>query len=248
MALPDFLHIGAAKAASSWLWRVCQEHPDIYVPETPDNVNFFTVHYHRGLTWYERTYFADCKGEQAIGEFSNSYMVFAPAMERIARDLPGVRLTAILRNPGERAFLSWAHGHLKGKPTGLDARRGIGVPFDRVLHHHGHAFFRMYVDPGFYARHLTRVLELIPRERVLILLYDDLCADNAECIRRYFEFLGVDAGFRPTLVERYINPDADDAKMDQWVTPALRQELAEVYREDREQLQEMLGRDLSHWR
>ena len=46
---PNWLHIGAAKCASSWLWRVCIEHPDIYVPtehrpDQPDNVNFFTVH------------------------------------------------------------------------------------------------------------------------------------------------------------------------------------------------------------
>jgi len=42
MTLPNFLHIGINKAASSWLWRVCQQHPDIYVPEMPDNVNFWS--------------------------------------------------------------------------------------------------------------------------------------------------------------------------------------------------------------
>lgn len=30
--LPNWLHIGAAKCASSWLWRVCIEHPEICVP------------------------------------------------------------------------------------------------------------------------------------------------------------------------------------------------------------------------
>ena len=135
MTLPNFLHIGAAKAASTWLWCVCQEHPDIYVPQTVDNANFFTVHYHRGLPWYTATYFAGYDGERAIGEFSNSYMVYPPAMERLAHELPDVRLTAILRNPVERAFMSWAHQHLKQKPTGLDMRRGIGTPFDKVLHH-----------------------------------------------------------------------------------------------------------------
>jgi len=245
--LPNFVHIGAAKAASSWLWRVCQEHPDICVPGTVDNVNFFTVHYQRGLPWYATTYFSAHKGERAIGEFSNSYMVYAPAMERLVRDLPGARLTAILRNPIERAFLSWAHQHLKHKPTGLDARRGIGTPFEKVLHHHGHAFFRLYIDPGFYARHLERIYQLVPRDRVLILLHEDLAADNAGRLRRYFEFLGVDPGFQSTLIDQQINPDAEDATMDQWVSSAIREELAEVYRDDRQQLQELIGRDLSHW-
>ena len=53
--LPNFLHIGAAKSASTWLYRVCLEHPDIFVPPDADNVNFFLSTYHRGLNWYEET-------------------------------------------------------------------------------------------------------------------------------------------------------------------------------------------------
>ena len=248
MTLPNFLHIGAAKAASSWLWRVCKEHPGIYVPASPDNVNFFTVHYHRGVEWYERTYFGDMGAQAAVGEFSNSYLIFAPAVERIARDLPGVRLTVILRNPVERAFLSWAHGHLKHKSAGMDARKGIGIPFERVLHHYGHAYFRMYIEPGFYARHLERIFTRFPRERVLILLYDDLAADNAAVLRRFFGFLGVDVQFRSSLVGCDINPDTADAVMQKWLSDDFRRELNEVYREDRQRLEDLLGRDLSNWR
>src|SRR5688572_24531671 len=82
MTLPNFLHIGAPKAASGWLWRVCKEHPEIYVPTKPDNVNFFTVAYHRGLDWYSQSYFNEFAGQPAVGEFSNSYYTFEPAMQR----------------------------------------------------------------------------------------------------------------------------------------------------------------------
>lgn len=248
MPLPNFLHIGVAKAASSWLWRVCREHPEIYVPDSPDNVNFFTVHYHRGLAWYERTYFADCGGEQAIGEFSNSYLVYGPALERIAKDLPGVRLTATLRQPAERAFLSWAHLHLKNKPTGLDMRKGVGIPFEKALHHHGHDWFRHWLEPGFYARHLERGFARIPRERVLVMLYDDLAADEAGSLARYFAFLGVDPGFQSTLVGRDVNPDPGDMRMADWVSEEVHAELAQVYRADIGKLEDLLGRDLSAWR
>jgi hypothetical protein len=247
MTVPNFLHIGINKAASSWLWRVCQGHPEICVPEMPDNVNFFTVHYQRGLQWYSDAYFGNYAGEKAVGEFSNSYLVYAPAMERIVRDLPGVKLTAILRNPVERAFLSWAHQHLKNKPTGLDMRKGIGVPLEKILHHHGHGYFRLYAEPGFYARHLERIYGLVPRERVLVELHDDVQAGNAAFLRRYFAFLGVDPGFESPLAGEQVNPDTED-RMDDWVSPEFRQELGEVYREDREKLEAMLGRDLSHWR
>ncbi len=247
MAMPNFLHCGINKAASSWQWKALLEHPEIYVP-FPDNVNFFTVHYQRGLGWYEKTYFADWDGEHAVGEFSNSYMSWPLAMERIARDLPAVRIVVTLRNPVERAFLSWAHGHLKNKPSGLDMRRGIGHPFEKVLHHHGHGLFRLWIGPGYYARHLEYIYRLIPREQVLVTLYDDLAADNAGHLRRYCEFLGVDADFEFSAAGQDVNPDAEDARMDDWVSAEVRGELGEVYRQDRQKLEEMLGRDLSHWR
>jgi len=243
--LPNWLHIGAAKCASSWLWRVCIGHPEIYVPETPDNVNFFMVHYQRGLGWYQQTYFADYNGEPTVGEFSNSYMCYRPALERIARDLPDVRLTMTLRHPVERAFLSWSHLHLKKKPTGLDMRKGIGIPFEKALHHHGHGWFRLWVDPGFYARHLDTIFEFFPRERVCVMLHEDLAVDEQGFLRRFFEFLEVDADFPSPLCGQEINPDPDDVW--DYLNPDVRAELVEVYRPDVERLAEALGRDLSHW-
>ena len=96
------------------------------MPDAPDNVNFFTVHYHRGLEWYERTYFSRYAGEPVLGEFSNSYMCYPPALERIARDLHDVRLTLTLRNPVERYYLSWAHIHLKPGSSASTAQ-GISI-------------------------------------------------------------------------------------------------------------------------
>ena len=114
--LPNFLHIGAAKCKSSWLYQVCLAHPDIYVPgNSYDNVNFFVNAYHRGLDWYESTFFADVGNETAIGEFSNSYHVFEPALARIAHHLPEVKLTLTVMNPVHRLFYNWAHIFLKKK-------------------------------------------------------------------------------------------------------------------------------------
>lgn len=245
--LPNFLHIGLPKAASGWLWRALKEHPEVYAPEKPDNVNFFTVHWQRGLDWYEQTYFADVRGEKAVGEFSNSYVMVEAAQRRIAEHLPGVRLSVTLRDPLERAFLQWAHIHLKRKRYGLDARKGVGIPFERCLDHHGHQWWRMWIEPGLYALHLERVFRLFPKERVHVALYDDLCEDPLAFYRGFLEFLEVDAGFRPSWIGQDVNPDAEDASLEQWVSAEARAEFRAGYREDVEKLQEMIGRDLGHW-
>jgi hypothetical protein len=230
------------------LWNVCKEHPEVYCPDYPDNVNFFTVHYHRGLDWYERTYFEAAGDERAVGEFSNSYLVFPPALERIARDLPEVKLTMTFRNPVERAFLNWAHIHLKNKPYGLNARAGIQVPLQRTLEVHGHQWFRQWMWPGCYAAHLERIYRLFPAERVLVTFYDDLRTDPEAYVRRYFAFLGVDADFRTTIAHQDINPDAEDADPTRWVPADALAEMHQVFRDDTERLERMLRRDLSEWK
>lgn len=248
--LPNWLHIGAAKCASTWLWRVCIEHPEIYVPtlhrpDQPDNVNFFTVHYHRGLDWYQQTYFDTYREEFVVGEFSNSYYQYPKALERIKQHLPDIKLTLTIRHPVERAYLSWAHLHLKKKPTGLDIRKGIGIPFEKVLSVHGHAWFLQWIDPSFYARHIKQIWKLFPKEQVKVMVQDDLCKNQEEFLRNFLEFLGVKADFPSSLFDVDINPDPDDVW--DYLNLEVREELIEVYRSDILQLSEILERDLSYW-
>ena len=139
--LPNFLHIGVAKAASTWLWTVYQEHPDIYVPRTkivnysgrrtpPDNCNFFVADFYRGLDWYEQSYFSEWNGEKAVGELSNSYMVDELALQRIAENLPDVKLTMTVRNPIDVALLQYATQKRGGRWV------PGSIPFESVLDIH----------------------------------------------------------------------------------------------------------------
>ena len=266
--LPDFLHIGAGKCKSTWLYRVCLEHPEIYVPgHGYDNVNFFVNTYHRGLDWYETTFFAGVDGEKAVGEFSNSYMAFEPALQRIAKHMPDVKLTMTLMNPVHLIFYGWAHQHIKKKcdmelfgerrqvsrvevqalleKCGMDRERGMIVPPARLLHHHGHSLFRS--SAAMWAFVLTRVRRYFAPEQVKVMLYDDLLDDRDAFLRSFFRFLGVDEDFCCDIAPETVNPDPPLLDHERWFPAELRQELIAAFREDIEELQEMLDRDLSHW-
>ena len=52
-------------------------------------------------------------------------------------------------------------------------------------------------DAIFYASHLKRIYRRFPKERVLVMLYDDLAADSLQFVQRLFEFLEVDSLFEP---------------------------------------------------
>jgi hypothetical protein len=268
--LPNFLHVGAGKCKSTWLYRVCLAHPDTYVPgHGYDNVNFFVNSYHRGLDWYEETFFSEAEGQSAVGEFSNSYLAFEPAMERIARHLPDVKLTMTIMNPVHRIFYGWAHVHIKDKCAmelfgerrrvsrveleeflrncGMDADRGMIVGLDHLLHHHGHSRFRRYASSSMYAFALKRLRRYFDPEQIKVMLYDDLLEDRGAFLRDFFGFLWVAEDFRPGIEPEDVNPDPPLLEHERWFPAELREELIEAFRPDIEELQRMLERDLSHW-
>jgi hypothetical protein len=119
---------------------------------------------------------------------------------------------------------------------------------ERALHPNGTSYFRAWVDPGFYARHLTRVYKHFPKDRVFVMLYDDLVDNPNLFLEKYFDFMGVDSTFTPKQLDEDINADTKEAHRGIGMTPELRKELYEVFKEDIAQLEDMLGRDLSHWR
>ena len=243
--LPDFIHIGVAKAASTWLWKVCHEHPDIYVPDAKP-VNYFVADYHRGLDWYEEEYFGNFSGERAVGELSNGYMMFEPALERISRDLGAVKILMTVREPIERAYVHWAH-FMKRR----NFRPDQTMDLNQVFKPGGFLHYMLWLGPGFYGMRLKWIYRYFPQFKVKILWYEDLCSNPEGFLENFFSFLEVDTGFKPSILHKLIGfPSPDDPENEELkrgIPDELRERLKPIFRDDIEQLQRMTGRDLNHW-
>ena len=103
MNQPNFLFIGPDKVGSKWLHQVLLEHPDCFVPIIADPF-YFDRYYDRGMGWYTDLFRRAPAACKAIGELSHDYLFSVTAADRIRRDLPDVKLLTCLRNPLERTF------------------------------------------------------------------------------------------------------------------------------------------------
>ncbi len=179
---PNFLIIGAQKCGTTSLFQLLGEHPDIRMCSKKEP-HFFSYdqHYERGMAWYESLY-ADCQGAQAAGEASPSYSVHSrwpKAAERIARDLPDIRIIYIVRHPIARLESSWMH----------EARMGRGVgSYERDLRMPANT----HLETTRYWKQLDVYRQLIPDSRILLLFLEDLKAHPQPVLERCFTFLGVD--------------------------------------------------------
>jgi len=279
---PTFLIIGAAKSGTTTLHNALGEHPEVFVTPVKET-NYFALDpsWRRTERFPARTreeylaLFAPGRGRAARGETSPLYLERDGVAERIAAELPGVRLIAILRNPVDRAYSAYRMSlMLKGQP--LTPASAFAEAADWLRED------SPSVRGGFYARLLRPYLERFPRERLQLVLFDDLVADASGLLRRLYAFLGVDPRFDPPAPAHYnLGGEARVAVLTrlarasrlgpllrrafpsmrplllraQSATVAappplpdrVRRRLVGVYRDDVSALEEVLGRDLGHW-
>ena len=181
MAKPDFLGIGALKAATTLLHSLLEPHPQLCMARGLKEVRFFNLHYDRGLGWYEDL-FQPSPG-QICGEVSPDYLFDPRCPERIARDLPDVKLIALLRDPVARTWSQYLH---------FRQERYYRGDLSTYLDEHPNA-----LDRNLYHAQLSRYLERFDRDRILVLIFEAFTAQPAPEIARVYRFLGVDDAFQP---------------------------------------------------
>jgi Sulfotransferase domain len=262
--LPTFIGIGAQRAGTTWAYNCLAQHPEVFMSEQKE-LHFFYAHYDRGMSWYEDQFVA-AGGAIARGEISPDYMYSSEALHNIARDLPEVRLFAILRNPIDRAISAYV----------LRDARNEGLSFGDACRR-----FPVLIERGMYCRHLDAIFALFPPERLKVLLYDDLVARPDAFLDELFSFIGVRTGVRPTAMgtryNRVIYPGLQKALIRArlgWTIEALKrtaaggwirrrnaaerrssgiarqadlEHLRTVFADDVAELSQRLGRDLTGW-
>lgn len=192
MILPTFLICGAPKAGTTALYHHFAAHPDVLMSRVKET-DFFQHNYSKGLSWYA-SHFKHWSGERAIGEASPGNLIHNEAPERIARDLPDVKLIFILRNPIERAHSQYWYG----------IQRGVEDPsitFSELIRDSHSLWGRRVLDLGLYYEQLLRYDKRFGPDQIKIVLYDEFRHDTSTVMNDLFEFVGV-APFRDSAQRR----------------------------------------------
>ncbi len=199
LALPHFVIIGAQKAGSTFVHHCLREHPQVYMPldETP----FFEDPFYqrRDLDWLSRL-LAGAPPDQQRGIKRPNFLGEPECPARMAADLPDARLIAILRNPVERAVSAYYHQILNGTYPVRAIDKGLPPLFDTVFRQANPGPARI-IDYGFYGEQIARYLDHFPRDRMLILIYDDLKHDRLGIVRQVYRFVGVDDTYVPQALD-----------------------------------------------
>lgn len=207
---PSFLIVGAKRCGTTSMYQTLKGHPQVLPAVLHKEIHYFDTGYQNGMRWYLGhfpTRFAADRvqrrtGHAAMsGEATPSYMWHPLAGERIAADLPGVRLIAMLRDPVQRAYSEHAHSvsmgledqafetalELEEERLAGEEERLVADPGYRSVHHAHHA----YVRRGRYVEQLERLERLVGRERIHVIDSDALFDDAEPVLAGLVDFLGL---------------------------------------------------------
>ncbi|MCX8254576.1 hypothetical protein RHAL1_02506 [Beijerinckiaceae bacterium RH AL1] len=245
----DFFICGVQKGGTTALDSFLRAHPDIQMAR-PKETHFFD---NEKMRWANPDYarlhgfFEPRRPRPLRGEATPIYSYWPRALERLQRYNPEAKLILMLRHPVLRAWSHWRMETARGWETLPFAEAIRPAARERVsTAPRGAHRVHSYVERGFYAGQVARLLDLFPAEQLLFLRTDALWNEPAATLAKVHAFLGVPG--TGEAEQRYVAPrvsgeDDRSATLD----PADAAYLADLFAEDIVETARLTGLDLRDW-
>jgi hypothetical protein len=178
-----FFIIGAQKAGTTSLYHYLASHPDVYATAQKEPRFFLAPNPTPRARREYAALFAGRTSQRWVFEASTGYSRY-PARPgvpgRIREMAPNARFIYLLRHPVERVLSAYRHNLAQGRE-----RR----PIREALRDDGWD----YLDRSRYHMQLQQYLAVFPRDRILVLFFEDLVERQRQTLNRVFRFLEISA-------------------------------------------------------
>jgi hypothetical protein len=202
--IPNFFVIGAPKCGTTALCQYLADHDKIFISDPKEifywNKDFPGQVSHGGCTSlrdYLNRFSSSQSTHTAVGEGSTHYLTSSVAIEEILRFNPKAKFIAMIRNPIEVVYAY--HGELvfnfmedetdfevAWKNQKQRVAKGLTPLRCPSPHNLEYARFALYYPQ------LKRLIDLVPAEQRLILVFDDLKNDVKKVYQETLAFLDVE--------------------------------------------------------
>ena len=210
--LPEFLLVGAAKSATSSLYYYLDQHPQIAMASEKES--WFFSFYKNPPKYTSPGKLSDVISElddylklydgaetgQILGDASPSYLyTYEDTIKNIRQlysgdALANLKIIISLREPVSRAYSQYyTFKRLVDEPLAFEQAIQEGTVKQRMLDNWN--IFYDYTGFGMYSKQVEAFQQEFGKERVLVVLYDDIQADINKVCRDIFLFLKVAPDF-----------------------------------------------------
>lgn len=195
--LINFIGIGAARSGTTWIYECLKEHPGICFSNKKETYFFDNdSEYQKGMDYYA-SFFSDCPEQSVKGEYCATYLSSPEAAQRIKQHFSEVKILVCLRDPIQRVYSHYLYDK---------AEKRIDLDFRSALEKD-----EKYINYGLYHTNLMPYCQRFEKDKILVMIYEDIQKSPREFISRIYDFLGVDASYIPDSLEMIANPTTQKA-------------------------------------
>lgn len=206
---PNFFIVGAPRCGTTAMYEYLRQHPDVFMPERKEP-HFFgsdliitpkLVYYTKDVREY-LSLFAVARDEKRIGEASTNYLKSRLAASEIKEFSPSAKIIIMLRNPVDVMYSLHGHVVYLGGEDIEDFESALEAEEDRkqgrrIPKGDGLVDSLFYREIAKYTEQVKRYFEVFGRDRVHIIIYDDLRKDTSWVYTETLRFLEVNPDFQP---------------------------------------------------
>lgn len=186
---------GASKSGSTWLFGLFNQHTQLNMSKVKET-KFFTYECEKGKDYYLRKYFNEHKEAKYCVDFSPIYLIDATVPKKIYQTLGDeVKLVFIFRNPIDRLYSQY---HMD-KRFGFENLDFLDAVFraesERIalsLSNFKHRYGNNYLGESLYDEALKRYLEYFSREKMHIVIFEELINNSQNELKKIFKFLKIE--------------------------------------------------------
>ncbi|MBI5510236.1 MAG: sulfotransferase domain-containing protein [Deltaproteobacteria bacterium] len=194
---PEFFIVGAPKCGTTSLYSYLSRHPDVFMPTAKD-INYFgsDLHLPRRLTHDEYFgLFERARPGQLVGEASVWYLVSELAATEIHGYQPLAKIIVMLRNPVDLMYSLYNQIVYDAGEDILEFEAALAAEESRnrgELMPPGSTFVEclQYARIATFTPQVARYFDTFGRDRVHVIIFDDLKSDPAGVFRDCADFLG----------------------------------------------------------
>lgn len=249
--LPNLFGVGPGRSGTSFLYGLLANSPDVLVSPVKET-NYFGIlqdgYRKNGLTIrdYERLFAHAADQEyKYIAEVTPVYLFTKTAMTEIKKNCGMPKIIVTLRHPIIRTHSQFKHHSGTHKIETFDEYCQQGLDTMNAGSTRRRDWFApaTSMKQSLYAGDLSLCWQLFGRERVLVLIYEELDQDPEKWVARLSEFLEADIDYTPQQANRYRNASP---KGDVDLSDETYERVVKLYSEDVQRLTDM-NIDTSYW-
>jgi hypothetical protein len=183
-----FFIIGAMKAGTTSLFKYLQGHPDLYASPKKEPRIFKSAGAPGTQGAALRALFEGRRMESWCFEASTAYTKYplvGGVPKRIQSVAPNARFVYVVRNPVARTWSHYTHNLAQGR----ESRDFVSAIQDSP----------QYVEISRYGMQMQQYLQVFPKDRFLILVFEEMVRDPVTTVRQVCRFLEVDDSFAPDV-------------------------------------------------